>query len=605
MSISKEWTFGVLGAGRFGAKIRDRLESIGRVCWSVGSEADHTSLDVPDWVFIATPTAVHYEQAEHFLRAGANVFVEKPATLDPSALEDLVKLATSFGRRLYIDDVFLYRSDVKAMQSGERVARFAWHKKSSADHVSLLDRLAYHHLYHVHHSSGGELTFDVGDCTTMTPDHIEFEAIVGGVSCQWSYRVSDDTQNCHTIFGVPLGPAPNDALADMLRAVVSESASFEGNHRRALWATKQIARIKRSFAQNVGIVGGGIFGTTIAIELAAQGHNVVLYERNDELLQEASGINQYRVHEGYHYPRSQQTAVECKRSSASFRRAYRQAIIPERAGIKHYYAIASHLSMTSADDFIRFVETLGLPYKVAEKLPGTDIVVEVDEDLFDPAALTSVVKKRLRAGGVDVRLGRAATEHDLEPYDVSIIATYANLNDWSSPVREYQYELCEKPLLRLPDAYRMKSIVILDGPFMCIDPYGASDLHVMGNVVHAIHHRNIGSKPTIPPGYESLLNKGIIRNPSITHIDLFIDSARQFFPGIDDAEHIGSMFTIRTVLPNREVDDARPTLIEWNGNNRLIVFSGKICTAVNGAQTVAKQIEARVRVKDVTRASAD
>ena len=73
-----------------------------------------------------------------------------------------------------------------------------------------------------------------------------------------------------------------------------------------------------------------------------------------------------------------------------------------------------------------------------------------------------------------------------------------------------------------------------------------------------------------------LLNKGIVENPSITNIDKFIESAKTFFVDIDKAKHIGSMFTFRTVLPNRDKDDARPTLVENVTDKIFNVFSGKI-----------------------------
>ena len=56
----------------------------------------------------------------------------------------------------------------------------------------------------------------------------------------------------------------------------------------------------------------------------------------------------------------------------------------------------------------------------------------------------------------------------------------------------YQYELCEKPIFKLPPAYKQKGIVIMDGPFMCFDPFANTEYHVAGNVQHAIHASNTG-----------------------------------------------------------------------------------------------------------------
>ena len=64
-----------------------------------------------------------------------------------------------------------------------------------------------------------------------------------------------------------------------------------------------------------------------------------------------------------------------------------------------------------------------------------------------------------------------------------------------------------------------------------------------------------------------------------------------FFFGDVEWEHIGSMFTTRTVLPNREHDDARPTSYERN-NNVIDVLSGKIGTCVDLAQKVVDNLNA-------------
>ena len=112
----------------------------------------------------------------------------------------------------------------------------------------------------------------------------------------------------------------------------------------------------------------------------------------------------------------------------------------------------------------------------------------------------------------------------------------------------------------------------------------------MGNVVHAIHSTNVGKFPEYDSKFDELLNKGIVKNPSITNIDKFIDSAKKFFVDIDKLEHIGSMYTFRTVLPNRDKDDARPTLVGKVDDKTFTLFSGKIGTCVTAANDILEFI---------------
>ena len=46
------------------------------------------------------------------------------------------------------------------------------------------------------------------------------------------------------------------------------------------------------------------------------------------------------------------------------------------------------------------------------------------------------------------------------------------------------------------------------------------------------------------------------------------------------------MFTFRTVLPNRDEDDARPTLVDRLDDRMFNLFSGKIGTCVDAANQV-------------------
>ena len=131
----------------------------------------------------------------------------------------------------------------------------------------------------------------------------------------------------------------------------------------------------------------------------------------------------------------------------------------------------------------------------------------------------------------------------------------------------------------------------MDGPFFCIDPYADTDMHVMGNVVHAIHATNVGFLPEIPDNIKSLLNRGVIKNPPHSRVGKFLESASYFMPEIAKAEHVGSMYTIRTVLPNVHHTDERPTVVNKINNKIINVFSGKLGNCVQAAEEVLKIVE--------------
>lgn len=583
----------MLGTGRYGQIISEKLLLLGNVIWSENSESDYKFLSVPDWVFIATPDQYHFEQAAHFLEAGANVFLEKPATIGVQALKSLIEMASVRNVHFFVSEVFRYHTIPTELGEAVAVNEFSWRKEARPGCGSLLDRLAYHHLYLICEEAQYPESVEVKEIRINDLNELDFSLEINGVLYHFDYscNIQKPSEIKHTIFGASFSPKQNDALSSMLESVISEAVSFGENHRRAIWTTETISRLKNELFPKVGIVGGGIFGCTSAIELAARGYNVTLYERHNELLQEASSINQNRVHSGYHYPRSEETARECQSSSTRFLKAYKQAVTARKDGILHHYGISSEYSKVSATRYLEFLDAMELPYQLVDSLPGTDLTIEADEYLINPTAMLGLLRQRLLGSGVQLHLGKEANEEQLKSFDYKVVATYANSNDWAIVPRDYQFEICEKPVLKLDEEYANRSIVILDGPFMCIDPLPSTGLHVMGHVEHAIHHSNVGTVAEVPKEYANFLNRGVVRNPKITHIDEFLSSAETFFPGISRSEHVGSMFTIRTVLPNHDHDDARPTLIERSVDGYYQLFSGKICTSIWAAEMVANFIE--------------
>lgn len=345
---------------------------------------------------------------------------------------------------------------------------------------------------------------------------------------------------------------------------------------------------------NIAVVGGGIFGVTSAIYLARKGHHIDLFERHQDILQEASSHNQYRLHRGYHYPRSNETVLSTLRAEPQFRAEYAEAVIDD---VEHYYCVAKENSFISGKEYLDFCRVhrlefsvVDLPFVNKEKI---DVSVYTKESHYDSEKLRKICLDRLHSLGVTLHTGKEVSRKDLKKYDFVVIAVYANQGALLDDIKSvhYQYEICEKPVIKMPDTFKKKSIMIVDGPFMCIDPLADTDLFVLGNVVHAIHSVNVGSRPDISPEIAPLLNRGIIKNPPVTKFEDFRKSGSEFIPELAQAEHVGSMFVIRTVLPYMEETDARPTLVNYIDERTINIFSGKIVNCVEAAERVVHMIE--------------
>lgn len=572
---------GQIGKGNFGEKILSKLNNLDGISikWVCGSQDKWWDQEKVDWVIVATPNEFHYEQAKYFLKNNTNVFCEKPGTLCLDSLKELIELSYKNNLCFYVDDVLIYE-DIKPINN------FVY-KKWGGLSTNIIDRMAYHHFYLLY-----DVSLLVDTIKNKTPlvinvftnkiNHKIFELKFADKTYKFEYNFNWYKQKIHNI-----EPQYNgDALTKMLQHVLLKKADFVLNHQRSLFATLISEKVKTHLYGKCAVVGAGIYGITAATKLRTKGYKVDLFEAKDDILKSASGINQYRIHRGYHYPRSLDTIKSCKDNEQSFIKYYNKSILSNNS--KHYYSISKEDSLTTPEQYLTTLDKSKLEWEIVDTLPNCDLTIKVNEKLYNPTILKDICHNRIRGNGINLHLNKKIKE-PLQDYEYTVHATYSSLNDLTNKKQNYQFELCEKPLFKLPPQYKNKSLVIMDGPFMCFDPFANTEYHLGGNVVHAIHVRNIGEKPEIPPAYKKYLNKGIIKKPKYTNVNRFIESAKKYFPDIESAEHLGSMYTIRTVLPNKDNTDERPTIVSKQNNN-FILFSGKIGNCVEAANKIEELI---------------
>jgi len=546
----------IIGLGKWGKTIKNSLKTL---------DVEIVQPEESDWVIVSTPNDLHYEYCLTWLNKGKNVFCEKPCTLSYESTKKLYNLSKSMNLNFYVDDVFCWRDDIKI---NEKYNSFQWNKLNTTSH---LERFAYHHFYLWSTKQKELIIKDIsGDNKTF---RIELE---NGNSADFTYK--EDLPQ-HKINNLVVSKTKNNPLEIMFNSIFNDTVDYELNENNTLNATLLLEATRKNCYKKALVIGGGIFGTTSAIMLSNNGYNVDLFEKSQDIMQCASSINQYRLHCGYHYPRSIDTAKSCLSGLELFRKKYFDCLVSD--GIKNIYAISSEHSLTSAEDYEKFLQEVKLPYSRIENILNCDLTISANELLFDHKKLIEQVKNKIFSSSVNVSTGIEVKDIQKfkQEYDVIVIATYANLNQSLKNKKEYQYEVCEKPVVKLPKKFKGKSVVIMDGPFMCIDPMG--EYFVLGNVVHAIHQTNVGTKPIINKNLEPYLNNGVIKNPKFTNIDKFIETGKKYFgEEFGDLQHIGSMYTVRTVLKNREHDDARPTLVRHEEDNVWSLFGGKIDTCV-------------------------
>lgn len=357
---------------------------------------------------------------------------------------------------------------------------------------------------------------------------------------------------------------------------------------------------------HVLIVGGGIFGLTAAIILGEEGYRVTLIEKRYDVMLGASLVNQNRIHYGYHYPRSKQTAKESLLGLNSFTKFYGKSI---NDSFDKYYAIAKRGSHTSADEFVDFCEDVGLELK--EAFPDKGILdrsmVEAcwltPEPIFDFHKLKQEAIYRIHQlrnvrvirnteimsleadpqGTYNIKLTNGYRLHT----DFILNTTYSGIPDFAEknkfePIKG-KIQLCVMPILEsLKRIEKPFGVTVMDGPFCSLMPKGFNNDHfILYHVVHSVVQQHIG--------YHS-----IDWAPIDGFIELEImEHSKAFYPCIDNLKLRDSWISSRIVLPDQELDDARPTKVIRHAENVYSIFSGKLTTCVEAGYQIVQLLNNR------------
>ena len=315
------------------------------------------------------------------------------------------------------------------------------------------------------------------------------------------------------------------------------------------------------------VIGAGFYGAEIALEFRRLGFpRVLLVDREPAIMRRASYVNQARVHNGYHYPRSIATAERSRVNFETFVAEYHDAVIHD---IESVYAIAAG-SRVSPAQFDTFCRMIGAPCQPAPRritdLFDSETIQEAfltRELVFDSTRLATRLQSRLTEAAVTLRLETEARILGLEPGGVTVAlnddriraahvvnCTYADIEfagvALGSRVRK---ELTEMVLVTPPPELRRMGVTVMDGPFFSTMPFPAAGLHTLSHVRYTPHAASETA------GQERLV-------PMRSNRDAMLRDSARFLPCMARARVEGSIFEMKATLIRNESDDGRPILIE-------------------------------------------
>jgi FAD dependent oxidoreductase. len=356
------------------------------------------------------------------------------------------------------------------------------------------------------------------------------------------------------------------------------------------------------------VIGAGIYGLFAANLLREKGYSVAIIEMDPEPLTRASYVNQARVHNGYHYPRSVTTAAKSSHYYERFNRDFQFAVHRKFSKI---YAISAYDSLTNADQFIKFCRYVNIP---AEEInPGkffrkgtVEAAFLTDEYTYDAEKIRNWYMDKLSGQKkIQLYLNSRVTQGYIEG-DRFLIhlsngqrilspnvlnATYAGINQihelFGLEPFKTKYELCEVILTKTGDELSDVGITVMDGPFFSIMPFGLTGYHSLTAVSYTPHEASTGHLPefTCQSGRGDC-NKQILQNCNTCHVrprsawPNMSQLAKKYLNDNLKFEYKKSLFTVKTILNSAELDDSRPTVIRtFSDQPKFIsVFSGKFNT---------------------------
>src|SRR3990167_794831 len=327
---------------------------------------------------------------------------------------------------------------------------------------------------------------------------------------------------------------------------------------------------------DVAVLGGGFYGCCIAILLAQQYSRVALIEKEDGLLKKASGINQARVHGGYHYPRSFMTATRSLINYPRFLHDFQQAVVDD---IEHIYAIARYGSKTNSRQFFNFFKKLSaeiktVPSIVINKLFNIDFVEDafiVNEAIFDWTMLEKMMLEKLHLSGVKLFLKTEVKS--VKAFNQQLVVNtssegeyvanqvfsclYSKLNMLQAnsglPFLPLKHELAELALVESLQGLEKRAITIMDGHFFSLIPYPQRKLYTLSHVRYPPH----GSWTDQNNLSDNLV---VDRQPSTSNFIYMQRDAARYMPMLTELQYVTSIYETKTILQRNEIDDGRPIL---------------------------------------------
>ena len=358
------------------------------------------------------------------------------------------------------------------------------------------------------------------------------------------------------------------------------------------------------------IFGAGIYGCYAALKLAQKNplEKIHLLDYDSDIFSRATYVNQARLHNGYHYPRSLHTAIKCSEYFERFHLEYPMAVLDNYNKI---YAIAKQFSFASADNFEKFCREASIPYTPInsqqffnpEYIEATYSTLEYTVDMLKlkDYFLEQIQNTNNIQFIPNFRLKEVIPQsshwiiksdnHTPIEADWVLNTTYGSLNTiveaFGFNPLPLKYELTEMVLCTPPPALQGYGLTIMDGPFFSLMPFNFQGTFSLSSVRYTPHETSLSPKPifncqqnitTCSSDQTENCNTCPVR-PKSAKAHMFQLVKKYLIPSMLPTYN-ESIFSIKTLMQSSSLSDSRPVIIRQDSNSPtfISVLGGKINT---------------------------
>jgi hypothetical protein len=245
--------------------------------------------------------------------------------------------------------------------------------------------------------------------------------------------------------------------------------------------------------KSICIIGGGFYGCYISKKIKEnfKDIDIEIYEKNSSLISEAGKNNQYRLHLGFHYPRSIETIKQTQEGSKIFINEFKKFISKTK---KNIYLIHKN-SLVDFKSYKKIFKKKKIYFKeinlkninFLKNIHNYEGAINTNEKVILMDQLIPFLKKNIKKNckinlnneikKINSKKGEIYNrDNQIKKFDLIINTTYTNPNLGAKKKFKLKYEIAG--MVKIKNTLKNTAITIMDGQFVSIYPRNQSEASI-------------------------------------------------------------------------------------------------------------------------------